>query len=161
MLTFEVFNHKVKFGLCSWSRILSRAAWTSLSQKDRAGSFVILRRWCDVLERVHESCHVARAGHVVALHSAMAVPAGTGHSLRDLPGSCQLLDTLSRVFQLGDATLAYTSRTPWLARDCPGGSCPPFRGSCQFAPLLCEFCWGSDLTLNASPAWASVSQLLC
>ena len=54
---------------------------------------------------------------------AMAVPAGTGHSLRDLPGSCQLLDTLWRVFQLGDATLAYTSRTPWFARDCLGGYC--------------------------------------
>ena len=32
-------------------------------------------------------CHAARAGKVVALHSAMAVPAGPGHSLCDLPGS--------------------------------------------------------------------------
>ena len=53
------------------------------------------------------------------LHSAMAVPAGAGHSLCDLPGSWQLSETPSRVFQPGDATLAYMSdtlacpRLPW------------------------------------------------
>ena len=31
----------------------------------------------------------------------------------------------------------------------------------QFAALPCEFSWGSDLTLSASPVRVSVSQPLC
>ena len=78
--------------------------------------------------------------------------------------TCQVLDSCWRLFRacFSPATRPWLTRaTPWLARDCPGGSCQPVRGSCQFALLLCEFSWGSALTLSALPARVSVSQLLC
>ena len=68
-----------------------------------------------------------------------------------------LSKSIARKRNFASATRPWLTRaTLWLARDCPGGSCQPFRGSCQFAPLPCEFSWGSDLTLSASPARVSV-----
>ena len=54
----------------------------------------------------------------------------------------------------GDTTLACAFSAFWLARDCVGGSCPFFRGSCPLAPLPFAFSRGGDLTLSTSPAWA-------
>ena len=78
--------------------------------------------------------------------------------------TCQVSDSCWRIFRACFSPVMrpwLTRATLWLARDCPGGSCQPFRGSWHFAPLFCEFSWGSALTLSALPAGESGSQFLC
>ena len=59
---------------------------------------------------------------------------------------------------LGVVTLAHARDALRLACVRPGVLCSLSRGFCSLAPLLCESSRASDLTLRASPAWASLAR---
>ena len=95
-------------------------------------------------------CRVSHATRLALVKSLLCTPSwqcalGQG-TPRVTPDSCW------RLFRACSCSALRTwpsCAQPWFARDCFGGLCRPFRGSCPFVALLCEFSWGPALMLKA------------